>query len=77
MCERICPACGSREHGEQYGICGLTLYCDGCGAVLAHRADPEWAPLDRDPNEWAKEQSGVTPGAEANDPRDDEMYRAR
>lgn len=75
MCVRTCPRCGSTEHTELYGICGLTIWCD-CGQPLAHRADPAWAPLDRDQDEWAAEKSGVIIGAEARDPGDDEKFGA-
>lgn len=78
MCDRICPACGSRNHFEQYGICGMTLYCDQCLIPLAHRFDAEAAPTDLsydEAEEYAKARSGILPGAEAADPADDEIYR--
>lgn len=76
MCTRTCPQCGSTEHTIQYGLLGTTMYCDGCGLVLANRYDEEAAPTDcDDPKAYARARSGVRPGAEAADPEDDEMFQ--
>ena len=78
MCERTCPACQSTDHLDLYGIIGAHLLCNECGAILAVRADVEAAPLDLTEDEaeaWALARRGVYPGAEANDPADDEHWR--
>jgi hypothetical protein len=78
MCERTCPHCKSTEHIESYGICGLSLICEGCGAALAGRFDEAAAPLDEpDPTAYARARSFVIPGAEASDPKDDEIFVIR
>lgn len=77
MCERTCPTCRSTEHIGHYGICGYSLICEGCGAVLANRADPEAAHTDLDEagvEAWWREHSFVTPGAEARNPADDLQF---
>lgn len=60
MCERICPNCNSPDHSEQYGITGLTIYCQNCFSILAHRQEPETAPLSLTEDEaeaWVRERS--------------------
>jgi len=74
MCDRTCPACGSTEHAEQYGLIGLYIVCE-CGVVLANRRDIDAAPFSRDPDEWQREGTFVLPGAEAADPADDAIFR--
>jgi hypothetical protein len=78
MCERTCPRCKSESHTEDFGITGMSLVCDGCFLVLAHRFDRGAAPLDLADDEaidaYALESSGVRPGAEARDPADDVLF---
>lgn len=75
MCERTCPNCGSTEHFEGDGITGHYIACAKCGLILAHRFDAEAAPIDcTDPQQYARERSGVLPGAEAKDPADDLIF---
>lgn len=76
MCERTCPDCGSTAHTEQYGVIGTYIVCDGCGLLLANRRDGQAAPLDRDPDEWAREGTFIRPGAEAANPADDVIFQA-
>lgn len=78
MCERICPACASKEHVDHYGMGGSSLICEGCGITLAIRADEAFAPIDLNDDEaeaWALARRGVLPGAEALNPADDEIWR--
>lgn len=80
MCERTCPHCSSTKHIEGFGIIGAYLYCEGCGVTLAARADLSAARTDLTEEEaerWAAERTFVLPGAEAKDPKDDEIWTAR
>lgn len=75
MCDRTCPVCGSDDHFEGYGICGLYITCEGCGRTLAQRFDIEAVPTDcDDPEAYAAARTFVLPGAEAVDPADDQIY---
>ena len=77
MCERTCPRCKSTQHIASIGIVGTSLVCEDCMLILAHRFDPEAAPLgmsDEEAEAYALERSGVRPGAEAKDPADDEAF---
>lgn len=77
MCERTCPYCGSTDHGELYGLIGTHIICDYCLAILANRRDLEAAPVDlteEAAEAWRDAGSGILLGAEAVDPRDDEMF---
>lgn len=61
-----------------YGMIGTHVTCEGCGLILANRRDEDAAPTDHaDPGAWADEGSFVTPGAEAADPADDELFLRR
>jgi hypothetical protein len=75
MCERTCPACGSQDHAEQYGIIGGYIVCTECLTTLANRRDEDAAPLDQDPEHWARKGTFVLLGAEAVDPADDEPFQ--
>lgn len=78
MCERTCPACASPEHLQHYGLAGSQIICNRCGLVLAWAVDPEAAPIDLSEDEaeaWAAARRGVRPGAEAQDPADDDLWR--
>lgn len=75
MCERTCPACGSTDHFEQYGLIGTYIACGQCLTILANRRDEDAAPLDQDPEQWADEGTFVLAGAEAVDPADDEPFK--
>jgi hypothetical protein len=75
MCQRTCPKCGSTKHNEGFGVTGLYIVCDQCDTILAVCPDPAAAPLDRDPDEWAREGRFVIPGAEAVDPADDQIFK--
>lgn len=77
MCERRCPVCSSTDHLSLYGLIGSYIVCAECGTILANRRDEEAAPFDRDPEQWADEGTFVLPGAEAEDPADDELFRVR
>lgn len=75
MCERTCPECGSADHFEQYGLIGSYIACTQCLTILANRRDEEAAPLDVDPEQWAREGTFVLPGAEADNPADDAPFQ--
>jgi hypothetical protein len=75
MCERTCPACGSTDHFEQYGLIGIYIACAECLTILANRRDEGAAPLDLDSTQWAREGTFVLPGAEAIDPADDTPFQ--
>jgi len=77
MCERTCPRCRSTDHIASIGITGTSLVCEDCMLILAHRFDREAAPLGMDDDEaeaYALSRSGVRPGAEAQDPDDDQGF---
>lgn len=77
MCERTCPKCRSAAHIEHYGIIGLSIICEKCGAILANRRDIDVAPIDMteaEAEQWRREGTFVLPGAEAKDPKDDMLF---
>jgi hypothetical protein len=77
MCERTCPNCGGTEHYHLYGI-GGSYILDECGTILANRRDIDAAPLGLDETatlEWRRVGTFVLKGAEAKDPKDDEIYK--
>jgi hypothetical protein len=84
MCKRACPKtneagqrCGSTDHIELYGLIGSYIVCNDCGTILANRRDIEAAPTnltEAEAIEWVKAGTFVLPGAEAEDPADDEIY---
>ncbi len=56
---RECHKCQSSEHIYSYGMGGVWVTCLDCPAVLEYTADPEWAPPEVDPGEWARKRSYV------------------
>lgn len=78
MCERTCPRCKSPDHIANNGIVGTSLVCESCFLILAMRFDRDAAPLDIKDDDlveaYALARSGVRPGAEAQDPADDELF---
>lgn len=77
MCKRTCPECKSTEHFEGFSMSGMYISCEGCGATLAFRPDPQCYPInmsDREAAAYLNSLLYVRPGAEACDPRDDAPF---